>query len=77
MERDCRPAPETAKKAYAKKKKDEGKPFKILTPDAYFRQKGADEQVLKAALREHGRKQKITLALKTLHARLHAAVNGE
>lgn len=66
-----------AKKAYAKKKKDEGKPFKILTPDAYFRQKGADEQVLKAALREHGRKQKITLALKTLHARLHAAVNGE
>ncbi len=66
-----------AKKAYASKKKEEGEPFKVLTPDAYFRQKGTDEQVLKAALHEHSRKHKITLALKTFRARLLDAVNGE
>jgi hypothetical protein len=66
-----------AKKAYAEKKKAEGEPFKVLTPDAYFRQKGTDEQVLKAALHESSRKQKITLALRTFQARLHEAVRGE
>ena len=66
-----------AKKAYAEKKKQEGEPFKVLTPDAYFRQKGTDEQVLKAALHEHSRKHKITLALRTFQTRLHDAVNGE
>ena len=66
-----------AKKAYAEKKKQEGEPFKVLTPDAYFRQKGTDEHVLKAALHEHTRKEKITLALRTFQARLDAAVNDE
>ena len=66
-----------AKGAHAEKKRGKGEPFKVLTPDAYFRQKGTDEQVLKAALHDHSRKQKITLALRTFQARLHDAVNGE
>jgi hypothetical protein len=73
----AKPAYLKAKKAHAMEKRAEGEPFKVLTPDAYFRQKGADEQVLRAALHDPGRKQKITLAPKTFQARLHAAVNGE
>ena len=66
-----------AKKVYAQKKKEEGDPFKVLTPDAYFRQKGTDEQLLKAALHDHSRKHKITLALKTFQARLLDSLNRE
>jgi hypothetical protein len=65
------------KKAYAQKKKQEGEPFKVLTPDAYFRQKGTDEQVLKAALSDPHRKHKVTLALKTFQARLLDSLNRE
>jgi hypothetical protein len=66
-----------AKKAYARRKKQGGEPFKVLTPDAYFRQKAADEQVLKAALHEHDRRHRITLALKTFQARLVDSLNRE
>jgi hypothetical protein len=66
-----------AKKAHAQEKKEEGDPFKVLTPDAYFRQKGTDEQVLKAAKNDPRRKHKITHALKTFRARLLNSVNCE
>jgi hypothetical protein len=66
-----------AKKAYEQKKKHEGEPFKVLTPDAYFRQKGSDQHVLKAALHDHSRKQKITVALKTFQVRLLNSLNRE
>jgi hypothetical protein len=66
-----------AKKAHAEKKKAEGEPFKVLTPDAYFRQKGTDEHVLNAALHEHSRRQKITIALRAFQRHLYDVVNGE
>lgn len=66
-----------AKEAYADQKKQEGEPFKVLTTDAYFRQKGAEEQVSKGAMKDPQRKHKITLALKTFRARLLDSVNRE
>jgi len=66
-----------AKKVYAQKKQQEGEPFKVLTPDAYFRQKGTEEHVLKAALRDPSRKHRVTLALKTFQKRLLDSLNRE
>ena len=66
-----------AKKTYAQEKKQEGDLFKILTPDAYFRQKGTDERVLKAALNDPRRKHEVTLALKRFRARLLESFNRE
>ena len=63
--------------AYCQERRQEGEPFKVLIPDACFRQKGNDEQVLKAALNDPRRKNKVTLALKTFRARLLDSVNRE
>jgi hypothetical protein len=73
----AKPAYVKAKKTYAVEKKKEGEPFKVLIPDAYFRQKGAEHQVLKGALKDSRRKRKVTLALKRFKARLIASMNHE
>jgi len=73
----AKPAYVKAKKAYAAEKKEQGEPFKVLTPDAYFRQKAAEHQVLREALKDSRRKRKVTLALKKFKVRLLASMNHE
>jgi hypothetical protein len=58
------------KKVHAQKIKHSTKPFRVLTPDAFFRQKPVTATVMKAACGDPGRKRKIANALKTFEAKL-------
>jgi len=62
-----------ARKLHKEQTQQKGKPFRVLTPDAYFRREEAYDAVMKAALKDTGRKRKITSALDTLRAGLLAS----
>jgi hypothetical protein len=60
------------RKEHAQRAKDSTKPFSVLTPDAFFRQKAVTKTVMNAACRDPGRGQKIVYALKAFQAKLSA-----
>jgi hypothetical protein len=62
-----------AKNVHAQELKHSIKRFRVLTPDAFFRQKPATETVMKAVRGNPVRKQKIANALKAFQAKLLAA----
>ncbi len=59
-----------AKREFTEDVKRSGKPFKVLTPDAFFRREHVGGEVTSAARKDAGRKNKITSLLKKFRANL-------
>jgi len=58
------------KKAFSEDVRRSGKPFKVLTPDAFFRREHVGDEVTSAARKDARRKQKITSLLKKFQSKL-------
>jgi AIPR protein len=58
------------KKAFSEDVKRSGKPFRVLTPDAFFRREHVGEEVTSAARKDARRKNKITSLLKKFRSKL-------
>ena len=70
----------SAKSVYVKERKKAkarfmgaGRPFKVLTPDAFFRRQDVKGMVMKAARSDQNRRKKITSTLRSFESRLLAA----
>ena len=59
-----------AKKDFSEDVKRSGKPFKVLTPDAFFRREDVSREVTRVAHQDARRKSKITSLLKNFRAKL-------
>jgi hypothetical protein len=62
------------KKAFSEDVRRSGKPFRVLTPDAYFRREHVSETVTKVARKDAKRRSRITSLLKKFRSKLGSSL---